>query len=93
MFFNWEEIIAMWLAFGGVWSLALIALIMACVQLSLNKMKMPSDPVLRRNYKDNIRNSRLDKTRLRRFAEATRMLVINLILVVSFLVIIYKNFL
>jgi hypothetical protein len=92
MFFGWEEVVAFWLAFGGIWSVALIALLMVVGQLSLNKLKTPTDIVQRRNYKDSISNANLGKTNLRRFAEASRMLVINFIIVVSFLVILYKIF-
>ena len=93
MFFDWQDVVAIWLTYGGgIWPVALIIIVMVCVKLSLNKMKMPSDPVLRKNYTDNIRNERLDKTGLRRFAEATRMLVITFIISISFLIVVYKIF-
>lgn len=92
MFFDWQEIVVIWFAFGGIWSVALVVLIMSCVQLSVNKLKTPSDPIQRRGYLDARNNINLGKTNLRRFAESTRMLVINFVISVSFVIIVYKIF-
>ena len=90
--FDWEEIVVIWIAFGGVWSLALIALFMIVGYIAGKVILTPSNPIEKENYLQNKRNIRSGKTPLRKFAEAVFILIFGFIATASFLIIAYKIF-
>ena len=90
--FDWQEIVAVWFAFGGVWSLGLIVLIMVLGYVMAKSILTPTNPIERENYIQNKINIRSGKTPLRRFSEAVFILVFGFIATASFLIIAYKIF-
>lgn len=92
MFFDWQEILVMWVAFGGIWSLSLIGLIMVLGYVGVKRIMTPSNKFERESYLATKENARSEKTVARRYAEVGFIWVFNFIITVSFLVIIYKIF-
>ena len=88
----WEEILAIWFTFGGIWSLALIVVIMILGYVGVKRILTPSNTIERENYLAQKDNIRIGKTMARRYAEVGFIWVFNFIIVVAFLVILYMIF-
>lgn len=93
----WKEMTAFWIFFGGgLWPIVIISVVAIMgafvTNLAKNKFAVPSNPIERDIYIQIKNNKRARKTTIRRYSEASAIIVFVVMCAITFLVCLYQMY-